>query len=1580
MRRCSHVLLICAVVLIATLAARPAVAGAPEPPAVAWTALGQGRVVTWDARGELVLLRSVEVERGVELAPGEVLLVPVDAGDALRSAGEVLLGLASGSDAMPDTITWWPATPRAGATEARELRVPTWSSARFLAIRSTLAVRQHVQLSVARAASDPLAWHRFDAAVASWLFDGVPLTQRPPPQASVALRQVETLERTLGRLAQPVRAPWLMTRWLELSLRLRPLTSPYFARAAVAPVGGTSSSAKPDADAALEYRELRAGQELVFSDIQADVLRLELRATATTPTRIAIFEGETLSRVVEVDGRAKPMLQRSQSVRAVVPVTARRVRLRLLEGSSSVGFAAFVQRVGVLDAVTLRQSRAHNAVRVRSFAAGASAPWLAWLSDVMGLANERSCERLASVATVDPGLRALLVFESARCAATPEAVLSSLAALRAGLAALPAASQATLERGALQRLVDVGASRADSGTAVNAGGHPEDRLACETLVATLSVAPEAGVLQRAERAAASSPERADLVQLARRAWLRASVWSALLPSKPAVTRLRAAVPAEEPGNAGRCAVHTGAGLRWTVLDAGTGELVVGSSGGSHSHVLLRLEPGDTREVALKLGGVPLTVHAAAGLMGHVALAPGAHRVEVAAGNAVLARAPREGLVTCAELRELERWSLASAGAGFELTPADVNQPIRLTVMEQSLGGRARELSVLAGGQRYVAWVRPPASGSIELPRAAGIPLQARSTAPLEVRASVRQPRVPTPEARVVARRPEQASPSEEQLLQRLRETTRRLDAAGDASARAAAHLERAELLTALGAARLADMERLRAGSLQPSADVAADGGYALRFPQHTAPALVLGLASQIPPLGAARDPVALARARRLQEQDEPPAVIAEALSRAATGSSGADALLLASAAERAGLPGVAADAYERIAHAAQSGAALARAATLLADTAAARADSALAFRAYRLALRASEQGDAAGDALGRLGPTVSWLSASSAGSGTGSLLLAHSGPSATESLGTRIRRALLDAHADSVLLREGRRLELHSDQPLPSELELSLSCVALEPSGACQALLEVDGRKLPCTELEQPSSSFRARCHVSLPPGRHRVDLSLAEAGGAAMAVHVTRQEQTVHPRVVSSWTELDAAHPLELRVFGPTVLRIASRVEANRAQRIALELGSESGSERRVWDIPASSDPAVQRPGTSALSPAELGSENELLWVVDKAGEQQLRLAPEQGRTLVRLSAAYGSGLPRPRELEGTPSASPLPIALHASEAALPQRSPFGFDAVEGPLTLNATLSVQQQDMTESEGERSHLHQELRVSALRELWRSRAYGSASLIYRARQGANSRGALGTLSASARGAVPGLFARGLVMQQDLPTGVATGWYGIAGLLWDLPLASGAELSPWANVIGRHAAAVSEPTPNLDADVSSRYSRLQTLSLESGLRFDTRPFVDTLATYGVSARYGPYYSAIDRADVSVSLDTLPGGGLFPWISAWGSVSHRPTSSIRETPFTRTSLGAQVSFWTWSGGREHWRLFGRVLQFVDWPARDQTLSFALGASVDATFRRGLRDYAPRSVPFRARQEEGSARVQRQSPAREPAWELER
>ena len=103
--------------------------GTNESVAQQWVGMTDARVATWPETGATRTLRTVDASSGAKLGPGELLVVAVDPGDRVRLVGLGRLGLGTGTGDLPDAITW--------SSDAHELRVPTWSTARFVVARAT---------------------------------------------------------------------------------------------------------------------------------------------------------------------------------------------------------------------------------------------------------------------------------------------------------------------------------------------------------------------------------------------------------------------------------------------------------------------------------------------------------------------------------------------------------------------------------------------------------------------------------------------------------------------------------------------------------------------------------------------------------------------------------------------------------------------------------------------------------------------------------------------------------------------------------------------------------------------------------------------------------------------------------------------------------------------------------------------------------------------------------------------------------------------------------------------------------------------------------------------------------------------------------------------------------------------------------------------------------------------------------------------------------------------------------------------------------------------------------------------------
>jgi hypothetical protein len=235
------------------------------------------------------------------LLPTSVVLVPIEPGDYLQLEGVgVWVGLGSGSGGpYPDAITWQ------AAAASGELRIPTWSTARFVALRSDQP--QSVRLRVAARSERSLAEHRLDAAVYDWLVSRV----EPPRTDDVGERRellaLHALDRLLAgalvvgaeaRDARSVdlRARYLHASWLGQRLLRRSLVRPFFLPRSPVTVGGELIAERTDSEeSAREWRWLRPGEILSVPAQGADVVRFDVRARALGRSRVPVFSDDVVA-------------------------------------------------------------------------------------------------------------------------------------------------------------------------------------------------------------------------------------------------------------------------------------------------------------------------------------------------------------------------------------------------------------------------------------------------------------------------------------------------------------------------------------------------------------------------------------------------------------------------------------------------------------------------------------------------------------------------------------------------------------------------------------------------------------------------------------------------------------------------------------------------------------------------------------------------------------------------------------------------------------------------------------------------------------------------------------------------------------------------------------------------------------------------------------------------------------------------------------------------------------------------------------------------------------------------------------
>ncbi|WP_437315554.1 hypothetical protein [Sorangium sp. So ce385] len=530
--------------LALALGVAPGAPGAREAAAaeaLAWVPPDSARVVSWSngpqqgapaPEGTPPAPIAADPTAPIALTAGQLLLVPVEPGDRLEVRGEVAgIGLGSGVGDTPDAITWMPLPPLKEG--ARDVAVPAWSSARFVAVRAAVprgAESAPVAVRVAARESAPLAWYRLDEDVAAWLGGRAPAPATAPGEAAALLRWVDAARaalsapgasgakaapRAAGAPAAPTSAPlapaaaaWLTARYLEESLLLRPLIEPYFVAREVELRGGREGPDLPALERATPWRSLGAGGRLGLHAPGADVLRIALRPRAYGATRVVVRAGGAVVR--ELAWRTGARLadaarwREPRWIRVPLPVDARAATVEVVEGEIAVAASGYRQRAGVAELLAPQRDRAALLDRAaQRDPAGDRAPAHAEAPRLLAAADRAAAPGAAKAAVdlaarpaVPPPLRALLLAEAVRWAPSPGAAFARAAQAYAAAQAVPAATAVPLQRAVLARLA---AARADAG----AGAAPWSPAGGARAPAAGARAPAGG----ARASAAGAPPR-----------------------------------------------------------------------------------------------------------------------------------------------------------------------------------------------------------------------------------------------------------------------------------------------------------------------------------------------------------------------------------------------------------------------------------------------------------------------------------------------------------------------------------------------------------------------------------------------------------------------------------------------------------------------------------------------------------------------------------------------------------------------------------------------------------------------------------------------------------------------------------------------------------------------------------------------------------------------------------------------------------------------------------------------------------------------------------------------------------------
>ncbi|UQA62885.1 hypothetical protein [Polyangium aurulentum] len=1592
------------------LAASPARGEGPaplDPPG--WVAPRRARIAPFSiGTASTGAPQEADPSAPISLSPDKVLLVPIDPGDRLRITGPVAaIGLGSGVRDVPDVITWLPLPdeiPAAnGKPAARLVDVPMWTAARFLVVRADKPAQ--IGLSAASLTRSAMGWYRLEEDVSAWLRDAskaVPSTTIP--EAGAGLRWAVAAHAALSGAPEEATADWLTVRWLEASFGARPLVEPYFFKRSITVSGGrevTDIVPEPDASpwrAALGPSGSGGSPARMVIDAPgSDAVRLLVQARGIGAARAIVRVGDFIVRELVWDVALRTADERrwtaANSLRLPLPLGAQRVVIEAITGEIAVSATGYRSRPATFDVIPRHRSRE---ARLDALAASPTSTPAGAVLRLLGAADRSASSRDAEAALararqpdVPPPVRALVLAEAMRWAKSPEDARRAAERAFEASRALPPASAAPILRAVLERLTALHAEALPPprpwSAPLTVPAHDEDRGAIDALRAALSP-PEDGrrpdAAPLAERYAWMHADLEDASERARRAWVREAPWDTLDPVPGTAIWNELTIPMDVFGST-RCKVTGSRGPRWTLLGEGKTTITVAPapSPATHARVLvlpMRLDPEP--EATLLVDGVAASAHTGAGLGTTIAVAPGVRVFERPTGAVpIVARIPREGDAPCASLREMSRWISLNGRLTFAIPDPGRATVARVVVYaESSLASKPRRLRVVVGTRIHEAWVRDAATGAIEVPVPADIrEISVETDEQTLLRVSARlHPRPATP-PRVASAGVVTAPETIEALLARVREATRAIES-GSPAAADEGRKKRAAALDELGYASLAALDRGEDPTLEPAEDLTPAPVQALALPPNSPAVVPFGLPARVPPLPLPGDTVPLGRARRAEAAGDAGLAIATLTEGGARASTGADALLLAALAERVGTGWIAAEILERIGLTHGSGAALARAAALSADRAGEEGDRARALRSFVLAQIAADNGDPASSAFARLSPAISWYAATRADSAAGTGLVDFRGGREPLPLGVRVRRALLGAPDDALLLAEGQHVEVRIKQAKSSFVGVETICRALEPSASCQLSVIVDGAPAPCGD---PASS-RGQCTLTIPPGSHRVEIRGPKNRDVLGATRLTTSGGfALEPRVVSEWFDIDPARPLELTFAAPTVVRLQARGPAGEPRTlnwsISPPLDRQTGPSRGELVLDSIVDPAAQLVGGDPKTLLPLGREGEKRIAILGGGSRLLRVESPGGRSLVRVQLAVSVGLPRPKRAPALPAAPP-PSPQFAPDAPYDHGPDVVDDPDPGPGTLSGYAQYSDLDLSDEDRLTGARQLELGIIARRELLPLRAWASASIFGRARFGAPSFGVATWFDLASDGFIPGFFARGRVVTQIVPEGVALGVRGTLGPLWTIPIGESFTLLPWAGAGLVHTDPILDGKDDADREIYTDYWDTHPFYGMLGLRAYVRPVVDGIVNFGVSARSMPDFAGLDRVDGELNLDLLAGRGYFPWINLGAFASYRPASAYRDESFVRTGVAAQLTFWSWLSRGHRLSASGQARLLFDIPKEESPfrVSWGIFLGYDFTGRRGLRDFAPREVTFRPRLEEGSGRIDRRQTSADPTW----
>ncbi|MEM6961454.1 MAG: hypothetical protein AAF550_06915, partial [Myxococcota bacterium] len=972
-----------------------------------------------------------------------------------------------------------------------------------------------------------------------------------------------------------------------------------------------------------------------------------------------------------------------------------------------------------------------------------------------------------------------------------------------------------------------------------------------------------------------------------------------------------------PESNGVCSSYGPHGWRYQIL-----------ASGEHHFYVDRMERLGFRVRALSLGAgwqgsvelneTHVPVHGALGLESAVDLDQGPARLTVpSSAPPLLVRVPAHRAVPCGSLRDVVQTTAIGSGATVPLEHASAalgRLELRFFAGDRSLAlGRAgfRKFEVVVGSAVHRVEVGPSVSTErMHIP----LPLSAHRIAvvpEVSVSSDSFAVRVAHVRARAARRASEAAAlPSEQALLDLVRQTSRDL---ARAPTRSSLRLSRARALTALGYPTWAGVDRSRLEERAEQDGVrsgSADGS--LRAEVVSVPAMARrqreirrNLLAKIAPIEVS-DLRRIPTARRLFARGQYESVL-DLLEEAP---SSADQLMRALAYVRLGRIEEAADAFVLV----EQPAALVEAARFKLEIAERDRDPRLALESLALLTVARRGGQDVQHLLWKAKALSRWVVPSAAESAAGSRLVPRSITNRVGYLSADVRRALLDAPDDSLLLYASEWLEGRIASGAPSQLSFAGGCLRLDTLAPCRLSVFLDG---------QPTVA--ARGTIEIPSGSHV--LRIVSPADALAWVKVGGELGAI--RTYSLYYEMTPQEPVRFAVAAPTVLRVRLGAGAPPDEVLGVEVHVDGA---RV--------DALRR--DDYLEVPILGS-----------SVHQVRLVSSH-RSLIRPTVAVPVPPPPEPERE-TPSAfeDSLPplsaelVSLHAGEPRF-----------AGPLSVETHLRAVGAEIRDLDSfAEGSPHLEF-GSTLFYRDSSRTQGvSALAFYRMRDGPSTLGVRATYARRSQGLLPGITLRGEVAGQRFD-GLNVGLQGSARLHYRVYRHPILSIYPFAGILAFDTDQPNSSRQGLDPDVFNRFSRDHPVTVQAGAFSVFRPALDLVGRVSFVAHSNSDWRTLDRVSASLYLDALVGEGLAPWITLGYQASQRFRDAHRPTAIGRHVGLLQSRLWHWASPTGRLMFHSRA----EWVIDRMEIAGFLELRYLFTPYRGVHDLPQSHAPYRARLEEGA------------------